>query len=101
MAVDQNNIYGSTSSGALIALDKLSGQVSWRFEPKIPISSSPSIAGSKILVGDTSGYLHMLDSISGKLLRSLLVDEGITSTPILVDKTLFVTSNKGTLYAIR
>lgn len=101
MAVDRNNIYSSTSSGKLIALDKLSGQISWTFEPKIPISSSPSIAGNRVIVGDASGYLHILDSSSGKLLRSLLVDEGVTSTPILVDQTLFVTTNKGTLYAIR
>tara|TARA_B100001123_G_scaffold260330_1_gene290105 strand:- start:21082 stop:22488 length:1407 start_codon:yes stop_codon:yes gene_type:complete len=101
MAIDDNNVYGSTSSGKLIALNKHTGQISWTFEPKIPISSSPSIAGNKILVGDTSGYLHLIDSMSGNLVRSFLVNEGVTSTPILVEKTLFVTSNKGTLYAIR
>ena len=51
-------------------------------------------------MGDSTGELHALDKESGEEQWSLQIAEGLISTPVLADGTLYLASKDGTLYAV-
>ena len=58
------------------------------------------MVGQTVFVGDESGRLYSIDALTGDLRWEFVADDSISSTPVVANKTLYVSSLSGTLYAI-
>lgn len=56
---------GASAPGKLYALDLESGDVVWKVETEGAIVGSPSVAGDRVLVGDSDGFLYAYDARKG------------------------------------
>ena len=61
----------------------------------------PVLAGGQLVIASDDGLLRLFDPVSGALLRSLPIPDGATTSPILVDGTMYIVSGKGELHAFR
>ena len=63
---------------------------------------APAVFGGSVVVGDDQGYLHWFDVATGDLqARVKAGSDRITSQPLVVDDTLYVMNDGGSLYAFR
>lgn len=67
-------------SGAVVALDAVTGKEAWRHEMASRISSTPTVALGRVFVADTAGTLVALDADTGAVLEAASV--GATRAPI-------------------
>jgi outer membrane protein assembly factor BamB len=59
------------------------------------------LAGNTLYVGGQGGGVYALDPQTGKMLWSRSVDSAVDSAPAVVDGTVFVASDQGSVYAFR
>ena len=94
----------------LAAFDAKTGAVLWSVSPAGPLAilgDSPAAAKGKIYIGATfpgregssSGTLYALNAHTGKTIWSAPVASGITSSPAVANKVVYVGTDGGTLYA--
>ena len=50
---------------------------------------------------DAEGYLHLLSSTDGRTLARIELDSAAAAAPLVANQLLYVTTRKGTLYALR
>ncbi len=95
-------IYVVDDEDIISAIDQQTGEVVWTQESFKRRKLSPPIAFSNYLVvGDEEGYLHVIAQRDGRLLgRRKLDGDGIRSSMLVVDTTLFVVGNSGGLHAL-
>ena len=55
-------LYVGRDDGAIIALDKGTGRLAWRFGLGVPVKSSPVVSGNMLFVSDFDGNLHAFAS---------------------------------------
>ena len=63
--------------------------------------TAPVRFGNYIVVGDSLGYLHFLDLLSGDTVGRLEVGEGVYVAPVADGDTLYLQLRDGTLLAVR
>jgi eukaryotic-like serine/threonine-protein kinase len=105
-AVTKEGVYfGGT--GGLYVLDLNTGQEKWRFEVDGNVHVVPVIADGLVYFGnnDPSGrggtYLYALDSTTGEEKWKFHANEdGIVTSPAVVDDVVYVTTWAGGLYAL-
>ena len=61
----------------------------------------PIIAGAKLWVASSDGFLRSFDVTSGQLLDKIRIPSGAASHPAIVDGSLYVLSQSGHLLAYR
>ena len=61
----------------------------------------PVLAGGQLITASDDGILRAFDPVSGALLRSVPIPGGATTSPILVNGTMYIVSGKGELHAFR
>lgn len=67
LGVDVQNIYLASTSGELIAYNRMTGQLVWQNDNfKNRRLSNPVAVGGFVLVGDYDGYIHSVDAATGK-----------------------------------
>lgn len=95
-------IYVVDDSDVIHAIDRQTGEVTWIQEDFKRRKLSPPIAFSNYLVvGDESGYIHVIAQRDGRHLARRKIDgDGIRSAMTLADNVLFVLGNSGSLQAI-
>jgi outer membrane protein assembly factor BamB len=64
------------------------------------ITSSPSVAGEQIIVGDADGTVHAIDADDGSERWQFHADEAVRSSPAVVDGVVYVGSDDNLVYAI-
>jgi len=103
IGVDLNNLYVSRDDSDLIALNRRAGQEQWRQESlSYRDISGPTPFGSSVVVGDFEGYLHWFDTATGELqARVRAGGDRITTSPVVVNETLYVVTDGGKLFAFR
>jgi outer membrane protein assembly factor BamB len=72
----------------------------WQFTGEDEITTSPSVAGQSVFVGDKSGHLYAVDALTGEMQWQFKADGPISSTPVVANGTVYIASLDGTLYAI-
>ncbi len=91
------NLY-ARSSTTLYALAPATGEIRWRFTP-IPdhpetVYSSPVVRGRRLFLGDRDGFLHCLETDTGRRLWSVQApgapDAQINCTPAVHGETVIV-----------
>jgi len=99
-----NDIYVSTQSGRLLAMDVAAGDVKWGVQIPQPLDTAPGLdtrAGRVYIPGDHSN-LYVLNARDGSCLESFYIGhrEGtIVVPPVPLLGHLFVIENAGTDYA--
>lgn len=103
LAIDDDQVYVSTSDGSVVALRRRDGTVLWQQDGlKRRGLSAPAIDGNAIVVGDFEGYLHWLDRDSGKFVaREHPGGARISAPPVAADGRVFVIDDDGKVAAFR
>lgn len=101
VSADADNVYLTTDTGEVIALDRTAGTEEWRSDallrrkPTVPVPF-----GESVVVGDFEGYVHFFDKESGSLVARRRVGKGMLSgTPVVHRDRLYVQSESGRLEA--
>ncbi|MDD5277541.1 MAG: outer membrane protein assembly factor BamB [Methylovulum sp.] len=99
---DWRYLYLSDSESNIWQLDQRSGSSLWKQkELRQRRTSAPVVYDDIVAVGDFEGYVHWLSRIDGRqLARIQITDSAITAKPVVVDNTLYVYAQDGTLAAL-
>lgn len=103
LGVDVNNVYVTNEFGTVIALGRRTGTELWRQEAlRLRDVSAPTRFENSIVVGDFEGYLHWLSTQDGDFVARERASSGrVTSAPLVVNRTLIVQTDDGTVSAFR
>lgn len=85
-------------------LDKGTGQIIWSNEemPGRRLSPPAFTKAGDIVVGDTEGYIHVIDIDTGAIIgRARLSDEAIIARPVSTEDAMFVQTTDGVVGAYR
>jgi outer membrane protein assembly factor BamB len=91
------NIYVSTVEGKILAIDEQSGKSAWTQDAlSYRGLSNPVVLGRYLVVGDASGYLHIIEQTEGKIIGRVKTSGAISTLRVVGDR-LLVNSANGTL----
>ncbi|MGE0615073.1 MAG: PQQ-binding-like beta-propeller repeat protein [Bacteriovoracia bacterium] len=109
--VSGGRLFVTTADDTVYAFDASTGQWLWHYRRRsspaatIHGASTPLIDGNEALVGLSDGFLVGLAVADGKLIWEKKIHEGrkftdVDATPVLVDRTIYIASYDGALYAL-
>ena len=100
---DAERVFGGDASDRITAWRADNGDMVWQSEKLLYRGLSGALAvGSSVVFGDVEGHVHFLAADSGEQQLHLPTDgKAIIGTPLLVGKTMIVTTQGGGLYAFR
>ncbi len=103
IALDEDNVYLSTSDGDVVALLRRDGTELWRQSAlKHRMLSAPAVDGGAVVVADFEGYVHWLDRASGAISARASAGGGrVSNGPVAAEGHVLVQSDGGTVYAFR
>lgn len=99
--------------GQLVRLDASDGSVIWavdmpfytqakaRRQLAVVPHFGPILAGGRLYVGSGDNLIRAFDPANGALVANYDLPGGAASNPIVVDRTLYIVSARGTLHAYR
>ncbi|MDR3443026.1 MAG: outer membrane protein assembly factor BamB [Legionella sp.] len=98
MLLSGNTLYVSDTHDVLWSIDKRSGQVNWKQKAlKARGLTEPVLIGKDLAVGDKTGYLHFIDAQTGEQLGRYKVSSGVSISPSVVGRQLYVLTDNGML----
>ncbi|PCR92522.1 hypothetical protein CP557_19470 [Natrinema ejinorense] len=96
-------VVGTWNTGEVRAFEPHSGRERWRADDlkQIVYVTSPVIAGDRVYFGSDDG-LHAIDRDTGEHREKLQADAagGMQSSPAVVNDTVYVGDNEGTVHAV-
>ncbi|MDM0034132.1 outer membrane protein assembly factor BamB [Variovorax sp. J22P271] len=101
---DDRYIFGAEDSGAVVAWRRSDGERAWQQADllKYRILTAPLAVGRSVIVGDTTGLVHVLSRDDGKPLNRLNPDgSAIAATPVLAGNTVVVVTRNGGVFGYR
>lgn len=100
---DDQVVVGADASDRLTAWKLLSGELVWTSELLLNRRlAGVAVAGRVAVAGDSEGYVHFLDKLTGEPLLRLPTDgSAVAAVPALAGTTLIVVTRKGGVYAFR
>ncbi len=103
LALDDDNVYVSTSGGEVIALKRHTGVEVWRQKALAHRGlSGPVVAGDMIVVADFQGYVHWLDKATGAIGGRVHSGKArYTNPPVYAEGVLLLINDRGGIYAYR
>ena len=72
------------------AMNSASGEVRWKYETGLGISSSPAVSEDLVVVGSKDGFLYALQTQTGRLRWRTLVGEVVTAPPVIRDGVVYI-----------
>ena len=101
MAIDANTLYMTDSDDILWAYDRQTGHVKWKqVSLKARGLSEPVLMGNRLVVGDRTGYLHLLSTQNGELLSRTQLSGAIDISPSVSGNRVYVMTANGKLNCI-
>lgn len=111
-SVSEGIVYFETGADVVYALDAASGKQLWSYNRQstttlsVRSSTTPTVAGDKLLVGFSDGYIVALKKSDGTLVwERKLGTQGrfrdVDSTPVVDGKTIYSSSFDGSLFALK
>lgn len=93
-------------TGILVALDTETGQELWRYTTDFYAWSSPTAVYTPegkayVLLGDTSGKLHLLDGSTGQALYTLTLNGNVEASPAIFNDMLVLGTREKKIYGIQ
>lgn len=103
LAVERTLLAVSENNGDLWLLDRRNGSTLWKLDQLTNRGlTRPAFYGDLVVVGDKEGYLHWVDTDSGRFVaRQKIQKKGFAAAPLTVGTTLYVLTQKGELVAYR
>ena len=97
------NLYYATSTGKVMAIDKVSGKTLWSRANPHGISTAPVAYKNTLLTGEMDGNLRVLDQRTGDLLGEFPPGRGVTSRATADPRRneVYFMSADANLYALR
>ncbi len=97
IATDGSRIYLATDKDHLVAVDARSGTELWSNQSlQHRQVTAPTLIGSHLVVGDSEGYLHWVDRLTGEFVAQQMVDDsGFAVGPIALPDGYVITTRNG------
>ena len=111
--VSGESLFLTTIDGRLYVLRRNDGAIRWvtelpgAYDPSLAVNedavryTTPLLVSGKVLIGSSRGYLMSFDASTGVADQQFSTGQGITTAPLVANKTVFVISRSGVLYAYR
>lgn len=101
MAIDANTLYMTDSDDIVWAFDRENGSVKWKqISLKARGLSEPVLMGNRLVVGDKTGYLHLISTQNGELLSRTQLNGAIDISPSVSGNRVYVMTSNGKLNCI-
>lgn len=98
MVLSANTLYLTDSNDVLWSIDSHSGNVNWKQTSlKARGLTEPTLVGNQLIVADKTGYLHVLDTQTGDLIARSQLSGGVTVSPSVSGRNLYVLTDNGML----
>ena len=100
---DMRIVVGSESDGRVLAWKRANGERAWEVSRfKYRHLTSPLVLGRAVVVGDSSGLVHVLSTEDGSDMARLSTDgSGIVGAPVVAGQNVVVQTRQGAVYAWR
>jgi outer membrane protein assembly factor BamB len=98
MAIDSTTLYMTDSDDVLWAFNRSNGQVKWKqLAFKARGLTDPTLLGNRLVVGDRTGFVHVLSSLSGEVLSRTKLSGSIDIAPAVAGNSVYVMTANGKL----
>ncbi|HHF7375721.1 outer membrane protein assembly factor BamB [Legionella bozemanae] len=98
MILSGNTLYVTDSHDVIWSIDKHNGQINWKQTGlKARVLTEPALIKNDLVVGDKTGYLHFIDAQTGEIIARSKVSAGVSISPSVVGRKLFVLTDNGML----
>ena len=103
LAGDGQQRYGAEADGQVMAWRADTGERAWQTERlKWRQLTGPLVLGRSVVVGDSTGLVHLLSRQDGSAMDRFATDgSGIAATPVAAGNTLVVVTRSGGVYGYR
>lgn len=100
---DDKNLYGVESNGSVIAWKRSDGSRVWSSNRLLYRElTAPLVLGRSVVIGDSTGNVHMLSREDAAPLNRLTTDKsGIAAAPVAAADTLVVVTHDGGIFGFR
>lgn len=97
---DADLVFGTEANGTVNAYKRSGGDRAWTTDMLAYRGlTAPLVLGRAVVIGDSFGYVHLLNRDDGKLLNRLATDNSaIAAAPVLAGTTLVVVTKNGGVY---
>ncbi len=97
---------GSNSDGTMVGLDKNTGKEIWKkklasYSWCSPVDFKSSDGKTYMVYTDFSGYMHLVDPMTGKTLDSISLGKNVESSPAIYNDTIVVGSYAQKIFGIK
>jgi outer membrane protein assembly factor BamB len=100
MDVDENNLYLIGDEDIIYAINNKTGETAWQQDKLLNRGlTPPAVIGNYVLIGDKSGYLHVLDPDTGEIVGRARTGSELLSQPVSRGRSAWVQTVDGDVYA--
>jgi len=101
MILNDNSLYLTDSNDVVWSIDSHTGTVNWKQTAlKARGLTEPVFVGNDLVVGDKTGYLHVIASQTGELLGRSQMSGKVSVSPSVTGRNLYVLTDNGMLNQI-
>lgn len=98
ISIDDRSLYMTDSDDVLWAFDRTNGQVKWKQDLlKARGLSEPVLMGNRLVVGDKTGYLHLLSAQNGEIISRIQLTAAVDIAPTVSGHRVYVMTANGKL----
>ncbi|MDM0073881.1 outer membrane protein assembly factor BamB [Variovorax sp. J2P1-59] len=101
---DDRYVFGTEDNGTVIAWRRADGERAWQQADllKYRVLTAPLAVGRSLIIGDSTGLVHVLSREDGSPLNRLTPDgSAIVATPVLAGNTVVVVTRNGGVFGFR
>lgn len=100
---DAQWLFGTEADGTVLAWRRADGERVWSSEQlRYRGLTAPLLAGRSVVIGDATGFLHLLSREDGSLLNRLPTDgSAIAAAPVLAGNTLIAVTHNGGVFGFK
>jgi outer membrane protein assembly factor BamB len=101
---DDRYVFGVEDNGTVIAWRRADGERAWQQADllKYRVLTAPLAVGRSLVIGDSTGLVHILSREDGSPLNRLTPDgSAIVATPVLAGNTVVVVTRNGGVFGYR
>ncbi len=100
MDIDESNLYITGEEDIIFAIDYKTGKTVWEQDKLTNRGlTPPAVLGSYVLVGDKSGYLHVLEASTGEIVGRAKTGDELLAQPVTRGLSAWIQTVGGDVYA--